>query len=58
METNILKALSNIAKIESFKLTEIYSGKNRMNNVGTASEYFIKAKLISVVKQFENTGYI
>jgi len=42
METNILKAFNNLTKIESFKLTEIYSGKNRINNVGNALEYFIR----------------
>lgn len=42
MVTNILKALNNIAELESFKLTELYSGQNRMNNVGTALEYFVK----------------
>lgn len=42
METNILKALNNISKLESFKLTELFSGQNRMNNVGTALEYFIR----------------
>ena len=42
METNILKALSNISKLKSFKLTELYSGQNRMNNVGVALEYFVR----------------
>ena len=42
METNILKALNNMSKLESFQLTELYSGQNRMNNVGTALEYFVR----------------
>lgn len=42
METNILKALNNISRLESFKLTDLYSGQNRMNNVGTALEYFVR----------------
>lgn len=42
METNILKAFNNLSKSESFRLTELYSGQNRMNNVGTALEYFVK----------------
>lgn len=42
METNILKAFNNISKLKSFKLTELYSGQNRVNNVGTALEYFVK----------------
>jgi NgoPII restriction endonuclease len=42
METNILKALNNMSKLESFQLAELYSGQNRMNNVGTALEYFVR----------------
>lgn len=42
METNILKAFITLSKIKTFKLNELYSGQNRMNNVGTALEYFIK----------------
>ncbi len=42
METNILKAVNYISKIKSFKLKEIYSGQNRVNNVGTALEYFVR----------------
>ncbi|MBI4235476.1 NgoPII family restriction endonuclease [Candidatus Peregrinibacteria bacterium] len=42
METNILKALNNMSKLNSFKLNELYSGQNRMNNVGTALEYFVR----------------
>jgi hypothetical protein len=42
METSILKALNNISKLGNFKLTELYFGKNKINNVGTALEYFVK----------------
>lgn len=42
METNILKAFNNLSKVENFKLKELYSGQNRINNAGTALEYFIK----------------
>ena len=42
METNILKALNNISNLNSFKLAELYSGQNRINNAGTALEYFVK----------------
>jgi len=42
METNILKALNNMPKIKSFKLTELYSGQNRINNAGSALEYFVR----------------
>ncbi len=31
-----------MSKLESSQLTELYSGQNRMNNVGTALEYFVK----------------
>ena len=60
METNILKALNNIAKIKSFKMTELYSGKNRVNNVGTALEYFIKDAFCSSidVSEIENKDKI
>lgn len=49
METNILKALNNMSKLSSFKLTELYSGQNRMNNVGTALEYFVKDMFCSSI---------
>jgi hypothetical protein len=49
METNILKALNNISKLESFGLTELYSGQNRMNNVGTALEYFVRDMFCSSI---------
>lgn len=42
METNILKAFNNISKLDTFALAELYSGQNRVNNVGVALEYFIK----------------
>jgi hypothetical protein len=53
METNILKALINIYKLKNFKLTELYSGKNRVNNVGTALEYFIKDAFCSSINILE-----
>lgn len=42
METNLLKAFNNISKLSTFTLTDLYSGQNRVNNVGTALEYFVK----------------
>ena len=42
METNLLRALNNLSKNSSFKLKEIYSGENKINNMGDALEYFIK----------------
>jgi hypothetical protein len=42
MATNILRALINIKKVNDFYLPDIYSGKNRINNVGVALEYFVK----------------
>ena len=31
-----------MSKLKSFKLAELYSGQNRINNVGTALEYFVR----------------
>ena len=42
MVTNILKALANIKKVNDFYLPDLYNGKNRINNVGVALEYFVK----------------
>ena len=42
MKTNILKALLNLVKIKNFQLNSLYAGRNRMNNMGTALEYFVK----------------
>jgi len=42
MQTNILKALANLQKVKGFSLPEIYSGSNRINNMGIALEYFVK----------------
>ena len=42
METNLLKALGNLSKVQEFKLSALYSGKNKINNVGDSLEYFIK----------------
>ena len=42
METNILKALSTLRGLRNFSLDSLYAGRNRMNNMGTALEYFVK----------------
>lgn len=42
METNLLKAFNNISKLDTFALAELYAGQNRVNNVGTALEYFVR----------------
>jgi hypothetical protein len=42
METTLLRALNNLSAVEEFTLTELYSGQNRINNVGAALEYFVK----------------
>lgn len=42
METNILKAICNLTKIENNDLKNIYKGSNRANIVGEALEYYIK----------------
>lgn len=41
-QTNIIKACLNLKKLDNFNLKNIYSGKNKMNSMGTALEYFIK----------------
>jgi hypothetical protein len=40
--TNILEAISNIVTNSNFNLVDLYSGKNRINNVGEALETFVK----------------
>ena len=42
METNILKAVINLAKYQNNDLKEIYKGSNRANIMGEALEYYIK----------------
>ena len=42
MNTNIAKAFLNLSKLSDFRLGNLYRGNNRMNNMGTALEYFIK----------------
>lgn len=41
-KTNILKALNVVSRLKSFKLTELYFGENRINNIGAALEYFVR----------------
>mgnify|MGYP001567367522 CR=1 FL=1 len=50
METNLLKAFNNISNLDTFTLKELYSGQNRVNNVGTALEYFIKDMFSSSIE--------
>lgn len=40
--TNILNAVFNVISYDEFGLKEIYSGRNRMNNMGEALECYIK----------------
>lgn len=40
--TNILEAIINIANHQNFEIKEIYSGSNRVNNIGEALETYIK----------------
>ena len=42
METNILKAICNLVKFNQNDLMSIYKGSNRINNMGTALEYYLK----------------
>lgn len=50
METNLLKAFNNISQLDTFALTELYAGQNRVNNVGTALEYFVKDMFSSSIE--------
>jgi len=65
METNLLKAFNNISQLDTFALTELYSGQNRVNNVGTALEYFVKDMFSSSIaiagldnKDRAHSGYL
>jgi len=41
-QTNILKALANLRKVDDFSLPAHYNSTNRMNSMGIALEYFVK----------------
>ncbi|MFW6026263.1 MAG: NgoPII family restriction endonuclease [Candidatus Woesearchaeota archaeon] len=41
-KTNLLQALINIDKVKNNNVKEIYTSKNRINNLGDSLEYFIK----------------
>jgi len=41
MSTNILKAVSNLVRLNRNDLMQIYKGSNRINNMGTALEYYL-----------------
>jgi len=40
--TNILEAIYNIVNHQDFEIKNLYSGRNRANNMGEALEYYIK----------------
>ena len=40
--TNILEAIANINEHRHFEISSMYSGKNRVNNIGEALEYYVK----------------
>lgn len=42
MSVNLLTFINNLTEVEEFSLTDIYSGSNRINNVGEALELFVK----------------
>ena len=42
MKTNILKAICNLIEFNRSDIMQIFNGSNRINNVGTGLEYFIK----------------
>src|SRR5690349_6056235 len=39
---NLLQALTHIRQLTDFSLPALYGGRNRMNNMGIALEYFVK----------------
>jgi hypothetical protein len=39
--TNILEAIFNISKLQNFNVNAIYSGRNRMNGMGSALESYV-----------------
>ncbi len=40
--TNILEAIINIVQTPVYTLKDLYSGRNRINNIGEALEAYIK----------------
>ncbi len=40
--TNVLEAIYNIVNHQDFEIKNLYSGRNRANNMGEALEYYIK----------------
>ena len=48
-QTNILKALANLRKVNDFSLPAHYNSSNRMNSMGIALEYFVKDAFCSSI---------
>ena len=58
MNTNVLKALINIAKLNNFQISEIYKhseGGNKITNKGDRLEYFIKDSLCGCINEPDRT---
>lgn len=51
METNLLKALYNVAKYQDNDLKSIYKGSNRANVMGEALEYYVKDLFCDSLKE-------
>jgi hypothetical protein len=49
MKTTILQAVTNLSSVSNFELKSLYHGENKMNNVGTALEYFVKDMFCSTL---------
>ncbi len=48
--TNILEAIANINEYRHFEIKTLYLGKNRVNNIGIALEYFIRDAFANTFK--------
>lgn len=58
MNTSVLKALINIAKLKNFQISEIYKrseGGNKITNKGDRLEYFIKDSLCGCINDPDRT---
>jgi hypothetical protein len=48
--TNILEAISNIVENPVYNIKSLYSGRNRVNNVGEALESFVKDAFVNCIR--------
>lgn len=48
--TNILEAIVNIARNPIYSIRSLYSGRNRVNNIGEALETFVKDAFVNTIQ--------